>query len=418
MHKSNNKILRMDDRHREKLRSNRVALIKDLIVNEDLLAQMEQNDIFTPSMVEEIEVKPTKQKRASELLNVLTRRGPDAFRVFVDALVCTGQTHLAKLLEPGITGQGKESRNEYRPLRQPSQPMEEDDERGILPVKVHPVDEIEAAKKLNEGGIYTMSSNPRGRAIIISNEHFQGACHPTRDGSIWDLVNLQELFRQLGFETFTYSDLTAKEIGDKLEEESSLQQPSANAFFLCILSHGAKGLIFGADGRTISIEKITTMFDGNHCQALSGKPKVFIIQACQGEDSTQGVPQSDGSESVDAEMESRLRELRIGDTPDSMPSLPNVHEKADMVLAYSTVTGYKSWRLPESGSWYIRELVKTFAHFACKEHFMDLLVKVQDQVSKKHTYFDRHTSSGLYVQMPEMRTTLRKKLYLFPGYYG
>ena len=49
-------ILRMEDRHRDKLRSNRVALIKDLIVNEDLLAQMEQNDIFTPSMVEEIEV--------------------------------------------------------------------------------------------------------------------------------------------------------------------------------------------------------------------------------------------------------------------------------------------------------------------------------------------------------------------------
>ena len=55
-----------------------------------------------------------------------------------------------------------------------------------------------------------MSSNPRGRAVIISNEHFQGACQPTRDGSIWDLINLQELFRQLGFETVTYSDLTAK----------------------------------------------------------------------------------------------------------------------------------------------------------------------------------------------------------------
>ena len=40
------------------------------------------------------------------------------------------------------------------------------------------------------------------------------------------------------------------------------------------------------------------------------------------------------------------------------------------------VTGYKSWRHPESGSWFIRELVKTFANFAYKEHFLDLLVKV------------------------------------------
>jgi len=40
------------------------------------------------------------------------------------------------------------------------------------------------------------------------------------------------------------------------------------------------------------------------------------------------------------------------------------------------VAGYKSWRLPDTGSWFIRELVKTFANFAYKEHFMDLLVKV------------------------------------------
>ena len=54
--------------------------------------------------------------------------------------------------------------------------------------------------------------------------------------------------------------------------------------------------------------------------------------------STQGVPQADG-EPTDTNMAQRLRELRLGDSPDSMPSLPNMHEKADMVLAYSTVTG-------------------------------------------------------------------------------
>ena len=54
--------------------------------------------------------------------------------------------------------------------------------------------------------------------------------------------------------------------------------------------------------------------------------------------STQGVPQADG-EPTDTDMAQRLRELRLGDSADSMPSLPNRHEKADMVLAYSTVTG-------------------------------------------------------------------------------
>ena len=38
--------------------------------------------------------------------------------------------------------------------------------------------------------------------------------------------------------------------------------------------------------------------------------------------------------------------------------------------------GRQSWRSPETGSWFIRELVKTFATNAYKDHFLDLLMKV------------------------------------------
>jgi len=47
----------MEEAHREKLRTNRVAFVKDLIVNEDFLAYMEQYDILTQAMIEEIEVQ-------------------------------------------------------------------------------------------------------------------------------------------------------------------------------------------------------------------------------------------------------------------------------------------------------------------------------------------------------------------------
>ena len=56
--------------------------------------------------------------------------------------------------------------------------------------------------------MYAMSSKPRGRAVIISNEHFK--VESSRDGSVWDLINLDMLFNQLGFETVTHKDLTAK----------------------------------------------------------------------------------------------------------------------------------------------------------------------------------------------------------------
>ena len=64
--------------------------------------------------------------------------------------------------------------------------------------------------------------------------------------------------------------------------EKELQHSSANAFILCILSHGTKGSVSGVDGKPIDVDKIMSKFDGNNCPALSGKPKVFIIQACQG----------------------------------------------------------------------------------------------------------------------------------------
>ena len=43
------------------------------------------------------------------------------------------------------------------------------------------------------------------------------------------------------------------------------------------------GFAYGIDGKKISIEdEICASFDGRNCKALHGKPKIFIIQACQG----------------------------------------------------------------------------------------------------------------------------------------
>ena len=59
--------------------------------------------------------------------------------------------------------------------------------------------------------------------------------------------------------------------------------------FVCfILSHGSNGIVYGTDG-PVYLEKIFSYFKGNRCQALLGKPKVFFIQACRGEQVDKGV---------------------------------------------------------------------------------------------------------------------------------
>ena len=50
-------------------------------------------------------------------------------------------------------------------------------------------------------------------------------------------------------------------------------------------------------------------------------------------------------------------------------------------------SGYKSWRLPNEGSWFVREVVKVFMEHAHREHLADLLTKVSSVVTGLALYF-------------------------------
>ena len=57
---------------------------------------------------------------------------------------------------------------------------------------------------------------------------------------------------------------------------------NADAFIITILSHGDKSSVYCSYGREIDSERLYEVFDDKECPALIGKPKIFIIQACQG----------------------------------------------------------------------------------------------------------------------------------------
>ena len=65
-------------------------------------------------------------------------------------------------------------------------------------------------------------------------------------------------------------------------EQKNPIHKNADMFVLFILTHGARGAVFGTDGVEQSIDSITSIFDSKQCPALKNKPKLFFIQACQG----------------------------------------------------------------------------------------------------------------------------------------
>lgn len=52
---------------------------------------------------------------------------------------------------------------------------------------------------------------------------------------------------------------------------------------ICILSHGDKGVIYTSDSIPVSVDQIKVYFDGSHSPDLKLKPKLFFLQACQGQ---------------------------------------------------------------------------------------------------------------------------------------
>ena len=66
-------------------------------------------------------------------------------------------------------------------------------------------------------------------------------------------------------------------------ESRHVDHREADSFILALFSHGAQGQVLGIDFKAVDIEKvIKAAFDGNNCPFLAGKPKLIIIQACQG----------------------------------------------------------------------------------------------------------------------------------------
>lgn len=97
-----NSILKskMNDKHRSVLRRNRPKIVKDLhqphIVADYLLA----NSILLEDMVSDVYAKDTRENKVRHLIDMLPRRGPNAFKTFIQSLQQAGECELAKLLDP------------------------------------------------------------------------------------------------------------------------------------------------------------------------------------------------------------------------------------------------------------------------------------------------------------------------------
>ncbi|KAM4727900.1 caspase-3-like isoform 1-T2 [Anableps anableps] len=299
----------------------------------------------------------------------------------------------------------------------------------ILPKPVQAIspccgDMVPETKRQKKDEVYEIQSQPVGFCLIINNENFQSL--KQRSGTNKDADSLAEVFTWLGFRALMCKDQTRDQMkqtlnlfaslrdgggqGDQLQELgvqewsdgwfSASQQlvKHGDAFVCCILSHGSLGEVLGVDSQPLAIKEIKRYFVATEQSALTKKPKVFLIQACQGKQTQRGVLQKDVEEVLQKDVEE-----------DSSTSIP---QEADFLIAVSTVEDYLSFRNTKEGSWFIQSVCEQLKeHCARGEDILSTLTCVNRQVGQKE---GSSKCPGKTKQVPEVKSTLTAKLVLLP----
>ncbi|XP_067998187.1 caspase-2 isoform X1 [Melanerpes formicivorus] len=412
--------------HQEALKKNRVTLAKELVLKE-LMEHMIEKDIITMEMMEMIQAKSGSFSQNTEFLNLLPKRGPNAFSAFCEALRETKQQHLEAVilktlssLSHGIVRiehcygsdlpfPASESCHSKRPrwIEQLECSLNDGGDPSVPPVKSCTPEFYKDHQHL----AYKLVSEPRGLALIISNVHFSSEKElEYRTGGDVDCTSLQVLFKHLGYQVTVCHDQTAQEMQNTLESFSKLpDHQSVDSCIVALLSHGVEGAVYGSDGKLLQLQEAFRLFDNANCPNLQNKPKMFFIQACRGDETDRGVDQRDGKEwsscpgceQADANKEESPK-LR----------LPTC---SDMICGYACLKGTAAMRNTKRGSWYVEALTAVFAEDSRDTHVADMLVKVNRQIKQREGYAPG-TEFHRCKEMSEYCSTLCQDLYLFPGY--
>ncbi|XP_071577621.1 caspase-1 isoform X2 [Temnothorax nylanderi] len=170
---------------------------------------------------------------------------------------------------------------------------------------------------------YNMNHSKRGVALIFNHEFFTVPHLKPRCGTNVDCENLTLALKNLGFEVNDFHNLTHKDVVKQLERAAEMDHSEHDCLVIAVLSHGELGLLYAHD-TAYKADSLWHYFTADKCQSLAGKPKLFFIQACQGDKLDPGINLKERTET------------------DGLVSTFRIPTQADFLIAYSTIPGHTS----------------------------------------------------------------------------
>ncbi|ETN62297.1 caspase short class [Anopheles darlingi] len=236
---------------------------------------------------------------------------------------------------------------------------------------------------------YPMNHKRRGMALIFSHYNF-AVPHihfPPREGNRVDCDQLSEMLEKFGFDVHIYHDYKLAEIKDVTSKVAQLDHSDNDCLLVAVLTHGEKGDYLFAYDCVYEFSTIWSQFTADHCRTLAGRPKIFLIQACRGD-----------------ELQSGVKIQRDGIARYSIPT------HADFLFAYATIQGYMAFRNTTHGSWFINELCKEMRENGHKYDFLTLLTFVSQKVAFEHESVSNDPRFNMRKQMPCIVSMLTRVL--------
>lgn len=219
---------------------------------------------------------------------------------------------------------------------------------------------------------YKMNHASRGKAIIFNHSSFSPQTRqPDRQGTDVDRDNVTDTLQRIGFEVVQHENLKYNQIicfMKKLAEEDHRER---DCICFVFLTHGKLNEIYAYD-KSYSMDSIFVYLTPDKCSSLTGKPKLFFVQACRGDAKDSGaVVRSIRSSSIEFDSFTAKEKPR----PYTIPLY------TDFFIGYATLPGFVSWRNPETGSPYIRELCSIFNEQWQSEDIYTMMTRVTRQVA-------------------------------------
>ncbi|XP_062589470.1 caspase-8-like [Saccostrea cucullata] len=208
---------------------------------------------------------------------------------------------------------------------------------------------------------------------------------------VWeDGIMLWKMLEHLDFNVIWHANHSARQMLESLKEDVKITKDVGKIITCCVSSHGEQSVILGQDKKAVWIKRmVDTLVTGDSeiSIKLKDKPKLFLIDACQG-DFLQKTFEEDVTK----------KKIKFDVTQD----FSRIAENADVLLGFAAYQGTVSNGVTE-GSYYIDELTK-YLPTHTKEDIHAILAGVCKQV-QSIVFQDKSET-----QLPMVFSTLTKKL--------